>query len=811
MNEKAPKSTSKADEELLDQIFAYLLEATEQGRRPDVSDMLSGFEHLQDKVDALQRLAEHVAPCHPRGNPTISGYTIIGQLGRGGMGSVYLAQRQRLGGRPVALKVLPASTAASSRGRGRFLAEARSLAKVRHPNIVTIHDVIDDDSTIAYAMEWVDGSSLDSVIREQADRQSDLLGSRFSGLPASDGSRRDSESYATNVCRIGISIARALQEMHDAGLLHRDVKPSNILIRTDGTPMLTDFGLVRDEDVSMHTQAGQFIGTPAYAAPEQLRGDLTSLDARTDVYGLGVTLYHALALRRPFDGRSSVQVLARIEAGAAAPLRRMHSRISRDLDTIVAKAMDPNPARRYESAAALAQDLERLLRLQPILARPAGPIRRLIKLAHRNRRSLIGAVTGGLISLAIAVVAVVYLFLVPRWVERDMQEARTRFLGPNMTTSLFNRVYGGWVNERTVTSGHIEMLTLARDRYHTVLRWQPWHRVARLETDAVEAVLGREGGLADRVAGRLSESCPLTARYLAIDSTDEGFPELSDDELRRADQEDIRLLGLVGWVSDDPLTVIRTWPLLDAQSEADPLVDGGLGYLYLITGRPELAYPRLGRAAHAYPDLAYLQVYLADAAVQCGDYRRAEVLLDAAETMPFDDNHATIARIRGDLYTLTGRFDEARMIYETREPYWLGGNPLAWSRYASLIEQTEGIEKAVVTAASRMEAFDRMRAYQVFYLELADRWWKSHAADRRRTRLAHPDMLDTTTKVILNEYAHAQIRLRDWPGLVRLSLPGTTVASFPSTSPTTAPDPDVPIEALDLYGVCVRLGLLTHI
>jgi serine/threonine protein kinase len=307
-----------------------------------------------------------VAVGHPRTLPVVRGYTLLGELGQGGMGTVYLARQERLGGRPVALKVLAPSVALSPSARERFRTEGLAIARLRHPNIVAVHDVVHDADIYAYAMEWVDGKSLAELINalERCTGEPGLADVRaFLGTPSGV---LEQGALATFICGVGIAVARALGEVHRAGLLHRDVKPANVLLRRDGTPLLSDFGLARDLDTATLTQAGHFVGTPAYAAPEQLRGSSGALDARTDVYGLGVTLYHALTLRLPFSGTSTADLLRKIEAGQAEPLRRANPHLSADLQTIVAKAMDADPARRYQTADALADDLERLLHLQPI-------------------------------------------------------------------------------------------------------------------------------------------------------------------------------------------------------------------------------------------------------------------------------------------------------------------------------------------------------------------------------------------------------------------------------------------------------------
>ncbi|MBL8899384.1 MAG: serine/threonine protein kinase, partial [Planctomycetes bacterium] len=289
------------------------------------------------------------------------GITVLEEIGRGGSGVVYRAEQKALG-RVVALKVLSPALAASAHARERFLREARALGRVRHPQVVAIYDVFASEEICAYSMEWIEGSTL-------AKR-----------LAASVGPLE-----AREVAQFGAQIARALVAVHAAGLVHRDVKPSNLLLRADGSPVLGDFGLVRDEEQSAHTATGEFLGTAAYAAPEQLRGEQAAIGPWSDVYSLGVTLYVALADAMPF-GRtsSSAEILRRIESGRRAALRKLNPRVPRDLETILAKAMEPVPARRYASAAELADDLERLLRFEPVRAKPAGVLLRLQRWMERS-------------------------------------------------------------------------------------------------------------------------------------------------------------------------------------------------------------------------------------------------------------------------------------------------------------------------------------------------------------------------------------------------------------------------------------------
>jgi serine/threonine-protein kinase len=221
----------------------------------------------------------------------------------------------------VAVKVLAPAFACSPRGRARFRAEARALAKVCHPNVVQIHDVVEEGPVCAGVMEWVEGLSLarllDLLRPLGAEATSADVAHAFGEpLPARPG------PFTVVACRLAIAVGRALGAVHHAGLVNRDVKPSNFLVRKDGTPLLSDFGLAWDPEVSLGTETGAFVGTAAFAAPEQLRGTGVAAtaepDARADIYGLGASLYAGLAGRPPSEGRSSAGVGAQGDGAALA-------------------------------------------------------------------------------------------------------------------------------------------------------------------------------------------------------------------------------------------------------------------------------------------------------------------------------------------------------------------------------------------------------------------------------------------------------------------------------------------------------------
>jgi serine/threonine protein kinase/tetratricopeptide (TPR) repeat protein len=697
------------DEKFLDGAFERAVASLEQGSNPRVEDLIEGREHLRVHVEALLHTARQATLVAPDALPSVPGFVLQAEIGRGGMGTVYLARQETLAGRRVALKVLPATSALSARARERFLREARAIANLRHPNVITVHDVMADGDTCAYAMEWVEGASLAQLI--------DCLRTKMQRAP-STGATRDSASspgepkladvreflggavgverdtYALFVSRIAVALARALGELHRAGLLHRDIKPSNVLLRRDGTPLLSDFGLVRDVDGTI-TQAGQFVGTLAYASPEQLGGDSEALDARSDVYAFGVTLYEALTLHLPFDEprggerrarrrgeNNPTGMLRRIEGQRTTPLRAWNRRLPRDLETIVLKAMDADRAHRYATADELADDLERMLSLQPIRARPAGLVSRSFKLLRRNRAAALGIAGGSIASLALAALAVIYVFLVPDWVRGHVREARLALLDPDIANAIFVPIYWGMTPVEPVGESALEE---ALGHYDSALRWAPSDGEIRAERDAVHAVL-----------------------FLPRDPPNDGAAPRTE--------------GLRAYLRGDADVALEAWERFEREQDPtaapDPLVASGLGILYLVRDEAARAYPRLRDACQAFPNVAFLTTYHADAALRCGDLDTAQSLLLAAAGMPQPDPLSGSERVRADLFAAQGADSAAEDLYRkgTKNSF------VASLHYARFLESRGRWEDAAaqyVRAANEMHGVHVQREYVAFL----ERWW----------------------------------------------------------------------------------------
>jgi eukaryotic-like serine/threonine-protein kinase len=452
----------------VEMLAEEFLERKRRGELPSLKEYIDRFPDLADEIrDVFPALVmmDEIDPqsadlaaslgginglCDVTGRKQLGDFRILRVIGHGGMGIVYEAYQESLS-RHVALKVLPTAISARAVFRERFQREARAAARLHHTNIVPIFGVGEDHGVLYFAMQFIQGQSLDAVLEdvrrlrglsptEMLDRLatitlpiSNLAKSLVSGqfttvemffgnpqptppggfvkpqvsTTQSDLCNQPEHRYFRSIAWQGVQAAEGLAHAHTQGILHRDIKPSNLLLDAKGTLWIADFGLAKSEGTIDITQSGEFVGTLRYMAPERLEG---KGDARSDIYALGVTLYEMLTLAPPFTGSDRVGLVGQITGATPLPPSRLAPLLPRDLETIVLKAMHRDPDARYSTAGELAADLRCFLENRPIRARRTSPLERVGRWCWRNPAvaSLIGAVFLLLVCLTIGSMAAAF-------------------------------------------------------------------------------------------------------------------------------------------------------------------------------------------------------------------------------------------------------------------------------------------------------------------------------------------------------------------------------------------------------------------
>jgi serine/threonine protein kinase len=330
-------------------------------------------------------------------------YRIIREVGRGGMGVVYEAEQISLG-RRVALKVLPLAATLDPRQLQRFHNEARGMASLHHEHIVPVYAVGQERGVHYYAMQFIDGPTIAEVITQQRGPVTGVEGAAAETAPMAaqptGTTRRGGAEYRRAAELVAVA-AEALDYAHQMGVVHRDVKPANLMLDGRGTVWVTDFGLAQLRTGPGLTMTGDLVGTLRYMSPEQALAKHGLVDHRTDVYSLGATLYEVLTLQPVFAGEDRQELLRQIAFDEPIRLRKLNRAIPPELETIVLKAMEKNPQERYETAQQLADDLRNWLGDRPIQARPPGPVARVQKWSRRHK-SVVRALGLGLVVAVVA-------------------------------------------------------------------------------------------------------------------------------------------------------------------------------------------------------------------------------------------------------------------------------------------------------------------------------------------------------------------------------------------------------------------------
>jgi serine/threonine protein kinase len=432
----SPDDAATEDPRLFQAVQDYLAEV-EAGRRPDRRAFAARFPDLSDAMAPYLEALDAVHAATPQlqqssaGRPApasadlnlaepLGDFRIVREIARGGMGTVYEAMQLSLG-RKVALKVLPFAAALDSKQLQRFKNEAHAAAQLHHTNIVPVYAVGMERGVHYYAMQLIEGQNLAVVIESlrhgvkdvesgnQSDRQPEPQPVKqedttdfFSPSPSPSFSRAPAPTrtiqgthlttqrtvrtrdFFRTVARMTVQVAEGLEYAHGLGIIHRDIKPANLLVDAHGTVWITDFGLATfHTDVGL-TQTGDLLGTLRYMSPEQASGQRVLLDHRTDIYSLGASLYELLTLVPIFDGQDRQLLLRQIMNEEPRPPRAIDRSIPEELETIVLKAISKTPSERYATAREFADDLQRFLRDEPILARRPTLLQRARKWLRRH-------------------------------------------------------------------------------------------------------------------------------------------------------------------------------------------------------------------------------------------------------------------------------------------------------------------------------------------------------------------------------------------------------------------------------------------
>jgi serine/threonine protein kinase len=457
--------TDKADEGL-EVVLADYLRAAEEGRAPERMELLARHPDLAPELAAYfagqERFTRLAAPLRDAVSAAqestidqklaeggrLGDFRLLREVGRGGMGVVYEAEQISLG-RRVALKVLPFAGALDAKQLQRFKNEAHAAANLQHQNIVPVYFVGCERGVHFYAMQFVEGQTLAALIQElrQASQKtqspsapgSSYLDPQLTGpytleLAAAEGlAKRGPEgenaaatiedrgalietrlaqprssilesgsSFFRTVANLGIQAAEALEHAHQLGVIHRDIKPANLMVDARGNLWITDFGLAHCQNQAGLTMSGDLVGTLRYMSPEQALAKRVLVDHRTDIYSLGVTLYELLTLEPALPGRDRQELLRQIAFEDPKPPRRLNQAVPWELETVVLKAIEKDPADRYATAQELADDLERFLKDEPIRARRPSILARLRKWSVRHRRVVTAAVVAAFVAMALS-------------------------------------------------------------------------------------------------------------------------------------------------------------------------------------------------------------------------------------------------------------------------------------------------------------------------------------------------------------------------------------------------------------------------
>ena len=419
-----PQPIENNQENVVEQAVERFVYAQLKGQTPAIEVFVKQYPGLEnqirDRIHKIQKLDNLFAqmteeddgsPATEESNHNLIGkklgdFEILKLIGYGRMGAVFLARQISLG-REVALKVISDVSRSRTKNLERFKREARILAQISHPNIVPVHEVGFQGPYSYFAMEYIQGVSLAEILNSirganSPDKASAITRACLEGVLRDCSQRREDvtstgaseidRDYIVEMSKLIISVASALDHAHRKGILHRDVKPSNIMVSSSGAAKLVDFGLARSQEQQSLTITGEFFGTPNYVSPEQIRNP-GAVDNRSDVYSLGATFYECLTLHAPFEGNSVNETLTHVISQDAIPPKTYCPQLSTDLNTVLLHSLEKSPEDRYQTAAAFGADIKNILDYRPIKAKRPNVAQRVYKVLRRNplKATVVGA------------------------------------------------------------------------------------------------------------------------------------------------------------------------------------------------------------------------------------------------------------------------------------------------------------------------------------------------------------------------------------------------------------------------------------
>jgi len=679
------------------------------------------------------------------------------EIGRGGMGTVYEAWQRSLQ-RIVAVKVLERHVSATAKAVLRFQREAQAAAKLHHTHIVPIYAQAETDGVYYYAMEFIEGCGLNAIIADlrgtAAPDASTVDLAETVALSPSRGASQPAETHASNASSHGsgviiapdpavrtsaedfnyiashlADVADALDYAHQRGVIHRDIKPHNLLLGVDGRMRISDFGLARLAEQPGVTITGEVIGSPLYMSPEQISGNPENVDHRADIYSLGATMYEWLTLRPPYPGETRERVISMILSSEPAALRSLNAAIPQDLETICLKAVERNRERRYQTAAEMRDDLRRYLASRPIVAKRTGMALRAAKFVGRHQLTSLAAVAAVIaLSLtwalhvkqqtvrqqtAVAVQAKESEDLVLDLISRLPLELRgplrmaeaavpmaKGMLQSEQAESIWGGASGGDGSASSVGTPTALARRAAGELYKTVAP-PNWPAPSFAAEDEASAHL--KEAVERSVAGNAEEALKLLDTYLEVKPDDfeaRQLHALLSGQIGRYDRmasDADYLLALRGQAPNGFLWRGLALLLLDqvdrsledlsqasAMDRESPWAKALRGLALVQVGRALEALPYFEEVLSGSPGLVVARLGRAMANAAAG--RPQDAVADATEVIRVEPNNADALTIRGDCYLLLADFAAAASDFQ-RAMNIAGRTPALGIKYLSAVLQ----------------------------------------------------------------------------------------------------------------------------